>query len=82
MDISQHLTTQLKGMQRLVDAETGAILFRHPPTLRGIPDLVVEGDGYTLEFIGPTLLCLDISDPTGMARLLADPVKAQLPVGV
>jgi hypothetical protein len=81
MDLSQHLTTQIKSMVRLVDAETGAILFRHP-TLRGIPDLVVEGDGYTLEFIGPTLLCLDINDPTGMARLLADPLKAQLPVGV
>ena len=81
MDLSQLLTTQLKVIQRLVDAETGAILFSHP-TLRGIPDLVVEGDGYTLEFIGPTLLCLDISDPTRMARLLADPVKAQLPVGV
>ena len=81
VDLSQQLTVQLKGMERLVDAETGAILFRHP-TLRGIPDLVVEGDGYTLEFIGPTLLCLDIQDPSGMARLLAEPVKAQLPVGV
>lgn len=81
MDLSQQLTVQLKGMERLVDAETGAILFRHP-TLRGIPDLVVEGDGYTLEFIGPTLLCLDIQDPSGMARLLAEPVKAQLPIGV
>jgi hypothetical protein len=81
MDLSQHLTTQLKSMERLVDAETGAILFRHP-TLRGIPDLVVEGDGYTLGFIGPTLLCLEINDPTGMALLLADPLKAQLPVGV
>lgn len=81
MDLSHHLMTQFKAMERLVDAESGAILFRHP-TLRGIPDLVVEGDGYTLEFIGPTLLCLDISDPAGMARLLADPVKAQLLVGV
>lgn len=81
MDLSQHLTSQLRGMERLVDAKTGAILFRHT-SLRGIPDLVVEGDGYTLEFIGPTLLCLDISDPTGVARLLADPVKAHLPVGV
>ena len=77
----QHLTTQLKWMECLVDAETGAILFRQP-TLRGIPDLVVEGDGYTLEFIGSTLLCLDISDPTGMVRLLADPVKFLLPAGV
>jgi hypothetical protein len=77
MDLSKHMTTHLKSMDRLVDAETGAILFRHL-TLRGIPDLVAEGDGYKLEFIGPTLLCLDINDPTGMARLLADPVKAQL----
>jgi len=30
MDLSQHLTTQLKGMERLVDAETGTILFHHP----------------------------------------------------
>ena len=45
-------------MERLVDAQTGAILFRQP-TLRGILDLVVEGDGYTLEFIGSILLCLD-----------------------
>ena len=55
MDLSQHLTDQLKDMDRLVDSKSGAILFRHP-TLRGLPDLVVEGDGYTLEFIGPTLL--------------------------
>jgi hypothetical protein len=81
MDLSQHLTAQLKGMDRRVDGETGAILFRHP-TLRGVPDLVVEGDGYTLEFIGPTLLCLDIQDPSGMARLLAEPLKAQLPIAV
>jgi hypothetical protein len=79
MDLSQHLTAQLKDMDRLVDGESGAILFRHP-TLRGLPDLVVEGDGYTLEFIGPTLLCLDIQDPSGMARLLAEPLKAQLPI--
>jgi hypothetical protein len=81
MDLSRRLTTQLKGMERLVDGETGAILFRHP-TLRGLPDLVVEGGGYTLEFIGPTLLCLDIQDPSGMARLLAEPLKAQLPIAV
>ena len=74
-------------MERLVDPETGAIPFRHP-TLRGVPDLVVEGDGYTLEFnccaeangYGSTLLCLDIQDPSGMARLLAEPLKAQLPM--
>ena len=68
-------------MERLVDSDTGAILFRHP-VLRGIPDLVVEADGYTLEFIGPTLLCLAIQDPIGMVRLLAEPLRDQLPIGV
>ncbi|MFN9244573.1 MAG: hypothetical protein ACK6DG_11460 [Cyanobacteriota bacterium] len=81
MDLPQQLTAQLKGMERLVDPDTGAILFRHP-VLRGIPDLGLEGDGYTLEFIGPTLLCLDIQDPIGMVRLLAEPLKDLLPVGV
>jgi hypothetical protein len=81
MDVSSKLSAQLEWMQLRLDPESGAILFRHP-TLRGIPDLVVEGDGYTLEFIGPTLLCLDIQDPSGMARLLAEPVKGKLPIGV
>jgi hypothetical protein len=67
-------------MRQSVDSDTGAILFRHP-TLQGIPDLVVEGDGYTMEFIGPTLLCLDIIDP-GALGLLAEPIKQQLPVGL
>jgi len=80
MDPPPPLTAQLKWMQLLLDPDSGAILFRHP-TLRGVPDLVVEGDGYTLEFIGPTLLCLDIQDPSGMARLLAEPVKGKLPIG-
>jgi hypothetical protein len=81
MDPPPPLTAQLKWMQLLLDPDSGAILFRHP-TLRGVPDLVVEGDGYTLEFIGPTLLCLDIQDPSGMARLLAEPFKGKLPIGV
>ena len=68
MDQSQHLSTQLERMERLVDADSGAILFRHP-SLRGIPDLVLEGDGYTLEFMGPTLLCIDIRNAAGLAKL-------------
>jgi hypothetical protein len=73
------LTRQLAAMERRVDADSGAILFRHP-SLRGIPDLILEGDGYTLEFIGPTLLCVDIQNADGLAKLLAEPFKAQLPV--
>ncbi|CAK6696263.1 hypothetical protein OGCDGJMD_02005 [Cyanobium usitatum str. Tous] len=71
MDQTQHLSTQLERMERLVDADSDAILFRHP-SLRGIPDLVLEGDGYTLEFMGPTLLCVDIRNQSGLAKLLAE----------
>jgi len=81
MDHPQHLSTQLERMERLVVADSGVILFRHP-SLRGIPDLVLEGDGYTLEFMGPTLLCVDIRNAAGLAKLLAEPFKSQLPVAV
>lgn len=81
MDFSNKLSAQLKWMQLQLDPESGAILFRQP-TLRGIPDLVVEGDGYTMEFIGPILLGLDNQDPSGMALLLAEPVKGKLPIGI
>ena len=83
MAVSEPLTLpdQLRNMRQSVDPDTGAILFRHP-TLQGIPDLVVEGDGYTMEFMGPTLLCLDIVDPGALGRLLAEPIKQQLPVGL
>ena len=79
MDLSQHLTSQLKAMERLVDTDTGAILFRHP-SLRGIPDLVVEGDGYTLEFIGPALLCLDMHDPSFTGPAAGRPSKGAVAV--
>lgn len=81
MDHVPGLTTQLAAMERLVDAESGAILFRHP-SLPGIPDLVLEGDGYTLEFIGSTLLCVDIQNAAGLAKLLAEPFKKRLPVAL
>jgi hypothetical protein len=65
------LSEQLREMHQSVDPETGAILFRHH-SVKGVPDRVVEGEGYTLEFIGPTLLCLDITDPGALGKLLAE----------
>jgi hypothetical protein len=58
LDLPQQLTSQIKGMERLV-----------------------EGDGSTMEFIGSKLLCLNIQDPSGMVRQLAEPLDDQLPVG-
>ncbi len=60
------LPDQLRGMRQSMDPDTGAILSRDP-SLQGIPDLVVEGDGYTMESMG---------------RLLAEPIKQQFPVGL
>ena len=75
------LSKQLREMRPSVDPETGATLFRHH-SMTGVPDRVVEGEGYTLEFIGPTLLCLDITDPGALGKLLPEPVKPQLRVGL
>ena len=61
------LSKQLREMRQSVDPETGAILFRHH-SMTG----VVEGEGYSLEFIGRTLLCLDITDPGALGKLLAE----------
>ena len=41
MDLPQQLSLQLKGMERLVDA----VILPSNPSLRGIPDLVMDGDG-------------------------------------
>jgi hypothetical protein len=74
------LAKQLRGMSQSLDPETGAVLYRNP-NLTGVPDLVVEGKGYTFEFIGTELLCLDIYDPSALVDVLADPVKEKIPAG-
>ena len=60
------LPDQLRGMRQSMDPDTGAILSRGP-SLQGISDLVVEGDRCTMESMG---------------RLLAEPIKQQLSVGL
>ena len=65
------LSKQLRKMRQSMDPETGAILFRHH-LMKGVPDRVVEGEGYSLEFIGRTFLCLDITDPGALGKLLAE----------
>jgi hypothetical protein len=44
--------------------------------------LLLDPDSGAILFRHPTLLCLDIQDPSGMARLLTEPVKGKLPIGV
>lgn len=75
------LAEQLRGMTQSLDPETGGVLYQNP-RLRGIPDWVVEGKGYTFEFIGAELLCLDIYDPGALVDLLAGPVKEKMPAGL
>lgn len=52
MDQDQLLTAQIEGMKRLVDADTGAILMRHP-SLKSIPDLLSEGDAKSAQDSAP-----------------------------
>ncbi len=44
--------------------------------------LLLDPDSGAILFRHPILLCLDIQEPSGMARLLAEPVKGKLPIGV
>jgi hypothetical protein len=44
--------------------------------------LLLDPDSVAILFRHPILLCLNIQDPSGMARLLAEPVKGKLPIGV
>jgi len=43
---------------------------------------LLDPDSGAILFRHPNLLCLDIQYPSGMARLLAEPVKGKLPIGV
>jgi hypothetical protein len=49
--------------------------------LKGM-ELRLDPESGAILYRHPTLLCLDIQDPSGMARLLAEPVKGKLPIGV
>ena len=44
--------------------------------------LRLDSESGAILFRHPSLLCLDIQHPSGMARLLAEPVKGKLPIGI
>ena len=44
--------------------------------------LRLDPESGAILFRHPTLLCLDLQDPSGMARPLSEPVKNKLPIGV
>jgi len=49
--------------------------------LKGM-ELRLDPESGAILYRHPSLLCLDIQDPSGMARLLAEPVRGKLPIGV
>ncbi len=65
---------EIKRMNKQVDPETGSILF-HAQDTRGVPDKVMHGPGYTLEFQKGRLLLIDLYDPTALGRFLAANVE-------
>ena len=44
--------------------------------------LRLDPESGAILFRHPILLCFDIQDPSGIARLLTEPVKDKLPIGV
>ena len=81
MDFLQQLSFQLRTMLRLVDDRSDAILFRHS-SLRGFQISWLRVTDARWNPPPTMMLYLEISDPTDMARLLADAVKMQLPIGI
>lgn len=51
----------LVGLERKVDPETGSILF-YRKGFQGIPDTVVNGEGYTIELSNGDVVLADIYD--------------------
>ena len=73
---------QLRPWVAVLNLETDKVMTVYPTDQSTVDARRGGGYGYTMEFIGATLLCLDITDPRSLGKLLAKPIKAQLPVGL
>jgi predicted RNA-binding protein len=53
------LTVEYGLFEKKVDSETGSILF-YRKDMKGIPDKVIEGDGFTVEIKNDKVFAIDI----------------------
>jgi hypothetical protein len=50
---------KVEGLEKKVDSETGSILF-YRKGFSGIPEKVLNGDGFTIEVSGDEIVMIDI----------------------
>lgn len=55
------LSIKLEALNLRVDAETGSLLF-YRKDFHGIPDTVLNGDGFTVELVNNEVVMIDIYD--------------------
>lgn len=63
------------GLEKKVDAETGSILF-YRKSFVGIPEEVLNGEGFTIEFSGNEVVMIDIYNTELVLSKLAKEVIA------
>ena len=64
-------TINMDNFVKKVDDETGSILFyknRH----KGLPDKVLNGDGYTIELLNSEVVCVDIYNSKKLISLILE----------
>ncbi|MBU2446968.1 MAG: hypothetical protein KJ666_15555 [Bacteroidetes bacterium] len=61
----------LKNLEKKVDNETGSILF-YRQGFQGLPDKVIQKDGFTIELKNDEIVLIDIYKPELMLRKLID----------
>ena len=67
MDIKLNLAQ----FEKYIDSQTGSILF-HNKNIVGLPDKVVNGDGYTIELQNNEIFLIDIFNPNKLIGLLLE----------
>ena len=71
------LTLKYKNFKKRVDSETGSILF-YRDDLKGLPDKVYQGDGYTVETKNNEVYLIDIFNAEKMLKNMLKSIKQEV----
>ncbi|MBI3582845.1 MAG: hypothetical protein HY096_02705 [Nitrospinae bacterium] len=67
----------IEEFQKHIDEETGAIVF-YKKGFKGIPDRVIQGDGFTIEIKDEEVVIFDIYNPQLVLSKLAKEVVQEV----
>ena len=65
------LKFNMAGFEKYIDSQTGGILF-HNKNIQGLPDKVINGDGYTIELKNNEIFLIDIFNPNKLISILLE----------